>query len=1387
MSYLSSLKVTVITAASLFTVTQNAVAASTMVTDAAGTQELWTFQQIQGAERLTSKINQVDGKGVTQTWDGNGNMLTRTDSEGRVTSYTYNSFNQRLSMTEAYGTSEARTTAYEYVSSDIDLVTKTTSPSIYNSGSKSVTNVYDANLNIKSVTINGFDAQGVAVSRATFFEHDSFGKVIEIDGPRTDVADVTTLAYYDCNTGGQCGQLQSVTNALGHVSNYDAYDANGRLLQSTDPNGVVTNYVYHPRGWLLSTTQVSQTGDTRVTTYGYDKVGQLTKVVLPDGTEQHYVYDAAHDLREISDNLGNKVEYTYDAKGNRTHELVKDPDGTLVRNTVTTYDIRNYIESINSGGSVTQMLNDAVGNLSTQTDPNLNPSTDHQFDALDRLTRSVDALTNHSDYEYDVADQLSKVTAPNGAVTTYEYDDLGNQTKEISSDRGTTTYIHDSAGNVVSMTDARSVTLSYEYDALNRLRKANTSVPRLQTIYNYDFVNHCVNSVGRLCRVLDSSGAKFYDYDAWGNVVRVRRNERDFNGNFLDTFITEYAYDAGNRLTSIRYPSGRTVGSKRDSIGRLTLLATVDLDGNVRDIINSRHYRADGLWTNQSFANGLIQTKQYDTQGRLISHVAGSYSRDYIYDANGNIVSADAADNSQERDYQYDVLDRLTSESDSVRSLIRDYQYDANGNREQLSQSSVVTPLTYEANTNRLASINGASVVLDASGRTLSDASGRSFTYNDLGRLEQVHLNGQLVGQYVYNYQQQRAQKEVAGDLTVYHYDLAGNLIAESDRQGNTLIEYVYADGERVAAIVPGDATPEGISNLALGKVATQVDTINGAVASRAIDGITDGFYANGSLSITSSRAQPWWQVDLTQDSAIDSIIIHNREDAGTDRLADFNVFISDTPFGQQTESQLIANANVTRFYHSGTLASSSLTIDTSGTTGRYVRLQLSGTNYLNFAEMQIMGSATGNTPNLINVAKDRYAEQVSVYAGGSANRGVDGSADPEFAGASVLLTAVESQPWWQVDLAKARDIDTVRVYQRMESNAPYSQSLADFYVMLSPTPFGSRTLAQLLADPTVEHQYHAGNFMGASLDFDMQSASGRYVRIQLSGTGRLELAEVEVLQQSSLVEQTAAESGVHYYVNDHLMTPKQAVNQSNEVTWSAEYTAFGNTDISVERFVNNHRYPGQYYDSETGLYYNWNRYYDPGTGRYVTSDPIGLRAGFNTYGYVYGNPLMFTDSNGLAPDQACVAACMAAGGAAGGLGGRVVGGAVGGAVGGLGGGVLGSAVPVAGTAAGAAAGATTGAAVGSVTGAAGGTILGSRLGGALGTLLCSDDGEAESCEEEWRRARQTCRDLIYEELEQRAGRRKKRSVRGVTGGFNDVEQCASGLVSQRCGGNAVR
>ena len=101
-----------------------------------------------------------------------------------------------------------------------------------------------------------------------------------------------------------------------------------------------------------------------------------------------------------------------------------------------------------------------------------------------------------------------------------------------------------------------------------------------------------------------------------------------------------------------------------------------------------------------------------------------------------------------------------------------------------------------------------------------------------------------------------------------------------------------------------------------------------------------------------------------------------------------------------------------------------------------------------------------------------------------------------------------------------------------------------------------------------------------------------------------------------------------YYYQNDHLGTPQKITRKNGDVVWDAVYDSFGNCQVGTETIVNNLRLPGQYFDSETGLYYNWNRYYDPTIGRYLRTDPYG--DGLNLYTYCFNSPLRWIDPYGL-------------------------------------------------------------------------------------------------------------------------------------------------------------
>ncbi|MBA3012185.1 MAG: hypothetical protein FP812_18415, partial [Desulfobacula sp.] len=107
-------------------------------------------------------------------------------------------------------------------------------------------------------------------------------------------------------------------------------------------------------------------------------------------------------------------------------------------------------------------------------------------------------------------------------------------------------------------------------------------------------------------------------------------------------------------------------------------------------------------------------------------------------------------------------------------------------------------------------------------------------------------------------------------------------------------------------------------------------------------------------------------------------------------------------------------------------------------------------------------------------------------------------------------------------------------------------------------------------------------------------------------------------------------QTGICYYINDHLGTPVKIIDDQGQVIWDTGYMPFGKTNINVDTMQNNFRFPGQYFDAETGLHYNWHRYYDPTTGRYLTPDPIGLAGGINPFVYVLNDPINKIDPFGL-------------------------------------------------------------------------------------------------------------------------------------------------------------
>ena len=173
----------------------------------------------------------------------------------------------------------------------------------------------------------------------------------------------------------------------------------------------------------------------------------------------------------------------------------------------------------------------------------------------------IDRLGNPTTLNYDPAGRIKTITAPNGANTTYTYDDLGNLTKESSADRGTTTYSHDDAGNVIEKTDARGITLNYQYDARNRLIQIDAPGTNEDITYTWD---DCTYGIDRLCEIQENGHTIRFNYTPFGEVASESHGSHTIR----------YQYANSGHLSTLTYPSGRTVTYQRDTVARITKMDT---------------------------------------------------------------------------------------------------------------------------------------------------------------------------------------------------------------------------------------------------------------------------------------------------------------------------------------------------------------------------------------------------------------------------------------------------------------------------------------------------------------------------------------------------------------------------------------------------------------------------------------------------------------------------------------------------------------------------------------------------------------------------------------------------------------------------------------------
>ncbi len=716
-------------------------------------------------ENLT-RITRADGSTISFEYEHSFNKPSRiVDPRGYVSELDYDDNGNLVSKTDAVGTEAERTTQYTY-DDDNQLLTATVEADADTEAAAATLTYYD-NGNIESIT----DPEG-NVTR--FLEYDISGNLLKVQDPRGHEWNFK----YDA-----LGRLESQTDPLGHTTAYEYDGANNR-------SAVINTYLkrfefeYDDHNNLVKAVDPYE----KFIKIEYNSDNLPTKVVDQEGKVSETEYDNEDRVVRSIDGAGNEIVYIYDETSATTVSSYKP-----VRIDYPTFSRRLYYDALERVVQQTDIMDEATsysrrwaynaaGNVESITDER-EKTTQFEYDALNRLTKTTDAQGGEIKRKYDDRGNLIEIQDPNQGITFYEYDRNNRLLKVIRPMTELTSYEYDAAGNRTAVFDSKGQKIAYEYNAINRLERVlyyaadDHSNPVKAVDFTYD-------DLGNIKTYDDGTTSAAYTYDDLQRKIEETVNYGSFSLSYDYTY-----YDNGLKKTYTG-PDGVTISYTYDENNRLSGMA---IPGQGQITYNTYQWNSP---TRITLPGGSTTDYTYDPLMRVKSITAKDpgqnplMTRDYTYSPVGNITEKNTEHGIYH--YEYDNLQRLT---EAINPLSNDeaYTYDLLGNR--LTAANVPDTWSYNAN-NELLGFDNVTFNYDDNGNTTRKTIGiqeTNYFYDVEDRLDRVENEiGSVIAKYYYDPFGRRLWKDVDSNRTHYLYSDEG-LIGEYDQNGAEIRTYGYA------------------------------------------------------------------------------------------------------------------------------------------------------------------------------------------------------------------------------------------------------------------------------------------------------------------------------------------------------------------------------------------------------------------------------------------------------------------------------------------------------------------------------------------------------------------------------------------------------------------